>query len=37
MKMDEVQRRLEGNVTDLRSQSEEKINEAQKSLKEKVS
>ena len=37
MKMDEVQRRLEGNVTDLRSQSEGKLNEAQKSLKEKVS
>ena len=37
MKMDEVQRRLEGNVTDLRSQSEGKMNEAQKSLKEKVS
>ena len=32
MKMDEVQRRLEGNVTDLRSQSEGKMNEAQKYL-----
>ena len=37
VKMDEVERRLEGNVTDLRSQSEGKMNEAQKSLKEKVS
>ena len=32
MKMDEVQRRLEENVTDLRSQSEGKMNEAQKYL-----
>ena len=32
MKMDEVQRRLEGNVTDLRSQSEGKMDEAQKYL-----
>ncbi|KAM7427019.1 hypothetical protein ABFA07_021780 [Porites harrisoni] len=36
MKMDEVQRRLEGNVTDLRSQSEGKMNEAQKYLSEKT-
>ena len=32
MKMDEVERRLEGNVTDLRSQSEGKMDEAQKYL-----
>ena len=32
MKMDEVQRRLEESVTDLRSQSEGKMNEAQKYL-----
>ena len=32
MKIDEVERRLEGNVTDLRSQSEGKMDEAQKYL-----
>ena len=32
VKMDEVERRLEGNVTDLRSQSEGKMDEAQKYL-----